>query len=55
MGRLIPLIADASLSCGLKEDVTGDQLQFTAMAIFSRFRWLKDKPQVVIPLLHIQL
>ena len=38
---LIPLIADASLSCGLKEDVTGDQLQFTAMAIFSRFRWLK--------------
>ena len=38
---LIPLIADASLSCGLKEDVTGDQLQFTAMAIFSRYRWLK--------------
>ena len=38
---LIPLIANASLSCGLKEDVTGDQLQFTAMAIFSRFRWLK--------------
>jgi len=35
------LIADASLSCGLKEDVTGDQLQFTAMAIFSRYRWLK--------------
>ena len=30
-----------SLSCGLKEDVTGDQLQFTAMAIFSRYRWLK--------------
>ena len=38
---LIPLIADASLSCGLKEDVTKDQLQFTAMAIFSRYRWLK--------------
>lgn len=38
---LIPLIADASLSCGLKEDVTKDQLQFTALAIFSRYRWLK--------------
>jgi len=38
---LIPLIADASLSCGLKEDVTENQLQFTAMAIFSRYRWLK--------------
>ena len=38
---LIPLIADASLSCGLKEDVTENQLQFTAMAIYSRFRWLK--------------
>ena len=38
---LVPLIADASLSCGLKEDVTGDQLQFTAMAVFSRYRWLK--------------
>lgn len=38
---LVPLIADASLSCGLKEDVTKDQLQFTAMAIFSRYRWLK--------------
>ena len=37
----IPLIVDASLSCGLKEDVTENQLQFTAMAIFSRFRWLK--------------
>jgi len=38
---LIPLIADASLSCGLKEDGTKDQLQFTAMAIFSRYRWLR--------------
>ncbi len=38
---LVPLIADASLSCGLKEDVTENQLQFTAMAIYSRFRWLK--------------
>lgn len=38
---LIPLIADASLSCGLKEDVTDNQLQFTAMAIFCRYRWLK--------------
>lgn len=37
----IPLIADVSLNCGLKEDVTEDQLQFTAMAIFSRYRWLK--------------
>ena len=37
---LVPLIADASLSCGLKEDVTGDQLQFSAMAIFSRYRWI---------------
>lgn len=38
---LVPLIADASQSCGLKEDVTQDQLLFTAMAIFSRYRWLK--------------
>ena len=38
---LIPLIADASLNCGLKDDVTANQLQFTAMAIYSRFRWLK--------------
>ena len=38
---LVPLIADTSLGCGLKEDVTKDQLQFTAMAIFSRYRWLK--------------
>ena len=38
---LLYLSTDASLSCGLKEDVTGDQLQFTAMAIFSRYRWLK--------------
>lgn len=38
---LVPLIADASLGCGLKEDVTQDQLQFTAMAIYSRYRWLK--------------
>ena len=38
---MLYLSTDASLSCGLKEDVTGDQLQFTAMAIFSRYRWLK--------------
>jgi hypothetical protein len=38
---LLYLSTDASLSCGLKEDVTGDLLQFTAMAIFSRYRWLK--------------
>jgi hypothetical protein len=39
--RLIPLIADASLNCGLKEDASEDQLQLTATAIFSRYRWLK--------------
>ena len=38
---LLPLIADASLSCGLNKNVTENQLQFTAMAIYSRFRWLK--------------
>ena len=38
---LVSLVADASLSCGLKEDVTENQLQFTAMAIYCRFRWLK--------------
>ena len=38
---LVPLIADASLSCGLKEDVTGDQLQFTAVAISNRYHCLK--------------
>ena len=38
---MLYLSTDASLSCGLKEDVTDYQLQFTAMAIFSRYRWLK--------------
>ena len=38
---MLYLSTDASLGCGLKEDVTKDQLQFTAMAIFSRYRWLK--------------
>ena len=38
---LVPLIADASLSCGLKEDVSENQLQFTAVAISNRYRWLK--------------
>ena len=38
---MLYLSTDASLGCGLKEDVTEDQLQFTAMAIFSRYRWLK--------------
>ena len=38
---LVPLIADASLSCGLKEDVSENQLRFTAVAISNRYRWLK--------------
>ena len=38
---MLYLSTDASPGCGLKEDVTKDQLQFTAMAIYSRFRWLK--------------
>jgi len=38
---LVPLIADVSLSCGLKEDVSENQLQFTAVAISNRYRWLK--------------
>lgn len=38
---LVPLIADTSLSCGLKEDVSENQLQFTAVAISNRYRWLK--------------
>ena len=38
---LVPLIADVSLSCGLKEDVSESQLQFTAVAISNRYRWLK--------------
>ena len=38
---MLYLSTDASLGCGLKEDVTGDLLQFAAMAIFSRYRWLK--------------
>ena len=38
---LVPLIADTSLSCGLKEDVSESQLQFTAVAISNRYRWLK--------------
>ena len=38
---LVPLIADASLSCGLKEDASEDQLQLTATAILERYKWLK--------------
>jgi hypothetical protein len=38
---LVPLIADVSLCCGLKEDSSEDQLQLTATAILERDKWLK--------------
>ena len=38
---LVPLIADVSLCCGLKEDASEDQLQLTATAILERYKWLK--------------
>lgn len=38
---LVTLVADASLSCGLKDDASEDQLQLTAMAISTRYKWLK--------------
>ena len=38
---LIPFVADASLSCGLKVDATSEQLQFTATALTGRYTWLK--------------
>ena len=45
---LIPFIADASLSCGLKIDATKEQLQFTATAITSRYTWLKAAEMVFL-------
>ena len=44
---LIPFIADASLSCGLKVDATKEQLQFTATAIVGRYTWLKAAEMVL--------
>ena len=44
---LVPFIADASLSCGLKIDATKEQLQFTATAITSRYTWLKAAEMVL--------
>jgi len=44
---LIPFIADASLSCGLKIDATKEQLQFTATAITGRYTWLKAAEMVL--------
>ncbi len=38
---LVPLIADVSLCCGLKEDASEEQLQLTATAILERYKWLK--------------
>jgi len=38
---LINMIADVSLSCGLKDDASEDQLLQTATAISSRYKWLK--------------
>ena len=44
---LVPFIADASLSCGLKVDATKEQLQFTATAIVGRYTWLKAAEMVL--------
>lgn len=44
---LIPFIADASLSCGLKIDATKEQLQFTSAAITNRYTWLKAAEMVL--------
>ena len=44
---LIPFVADASLSCGLKVDATSEQLQFTATALASRYTWLKAAEMVL--------
>ena len=44
---LIPFIADASLSCGLKTDATKEQLQFTSAAITNRYTWLKAAEMVL--------
>ena len=38
---LIPQIADATLSCGLKEDATKGQFQTVAMGISVFYHWLK--------------
>lgn len=38
---LIGMIADVSLSCGLKNDASEDQLLQTATAISARYKWLK--------------
>ena len=44
---LVPIIADASLSCGLKVDATKEQLQFTATALTGRYTWLKAAEMVL--------
>ena len=44
---MVPFIADASLSCGLRVDATKEQLQFTATAITSRYTWLKAAEMVL--------
>lgn len=44
---LVPFIADASLSCGLKVDATKEQLQFTATALTGRYTWLKAAEMVL--------
>ena len=44
---LVPFIADASLSCGLRVDATKEQLQFTATAITSRYSWLMAAEMVL--------
>ena len=38
---LVPQLVDLSLCCGLKEDASREQLEFTAAFIASDFHWLK--------------
>lgn len=38
---LIPQIVDVSLACGLKDDVTKEQLSFISNAIKTEYGWLK--------------
>ena len=38
---LVPQIADVSICCGLKEDASEAQIQLVAMAIASRYKYLK--------------
>ncbi len=38
---LIPQLVDLSLCCGLKEDASREQLEFTATFIATDFHWLK--------------